>query len=99
MTNYLRRHTPIDPANVLDCGSAIRLLGRDDYIIRDHVVIDERPHSASPLHAAARTILGMWRQRYLTRRHLAMLDAHGLADIGLDATARDREIAKPFWKL
>ena len=44
-------------------------------------------------------LLRMWRRRYVTRRYLSLLDARGLADIGLDADARDREITKPFWKI
>ena len=93
MTHRPLRQTQIDPADVLDCGSAIRLLGRDDYIVRDHVFeVDARPHRLVET-------LGLWRRRYLTRRHLAALDGHGLADIGLDRAARDREVAQPFRKL
>ena len=95
MTNRLRRHTPIDQADVLDFGTAIRLRGSGDYIIRSHVFIDEPPSRRTGVAAT----IALWRQRYLTRRHLAALDAHGLADIGLDGAARDREVAKPFWKL
>jgi uncharacterized protein YjiS (DUF1127 family) len=93
MTNRLRQRTPIDLLDVLDCGSAIRLLGRDDYVIRHHVfAVEARPRRLMET-------LGLWRRRYLTRRHLRQLDRHGLADIGLDPIERDREIAKPFWKL
>jgi len=92
MTNHLLRHTRIDPADVLDCGAAIRLLGRDDYIIRDHVF----ETGARPPRLAE--TLGLWRRRYLTRRHLRQLDRHGLADIGIDPIERSRETSKPFWK-
>jgi len=71
------------------------LRNADDYIFRHHVFIDERPADSGSGVAAA---LALWRRRYLTRRHLAALDAHGLADIGLDAAARNREAVKHFWQ-
>ena len=67
----------------------------DDYVFRHHVFIDERPAESGGGVAAA---LALGRRRYLTRRHLATLDAHGLADIGLDAAARNREAVKYFWQ-
>jgi len=71
----------------------------DDYILRHHAFIDERPaERRASLHAAAATTLALWRRRYLTRRHLAALDAHGLTDIGLDPHAREREVGKHFWQ-
>jgi uncharacterized protein YjiS (DUF1127 family) len=73
----------------------VRLHNRDDCIVRDHQFVDRaRPRDGGGLLAMSRT----WRRRYVTRRHLALLDARGLADIGIDAAARDREIAKPFWQ-
>jgi uncharacterized protein YjiS (DUF1127 family) len=66
-----------------------------DYIIRSHLFTDEPPSRRS----GATATIALWRQHYLTRRHLAALDGRGLADIGLDREARDREVAKPFWKL
>lgn len=70
-----------------------------DYVFRRHVFIDARPAAAptSFLAAAAKT-LALWRRRRDTRRHLAALDMRGLADVGLDATARNREIVKYFWQ-
>ncbi|WP_035691369.1 DUF1127 domain-containing protein [Azospirillum halopraeferens] len=40
----------------------------------------------------------MWRERSAYRRALARMDAHLLADIGLDETTARAEAAKPFWK-
>jgi uncharacterized protein YjiS (DUF1127 family) len=92
MTNRPLRHARTDPTDALDCGSAIRLLGRDDYIIRHHVFdLAARPRRLVEA-------LGLWRSRYLTRRHLRQLDRRGLADIGIDPTERDCEAGKPFWK-
>ncbi|WP_028241662.1 DUF1127 domain-containing protein [Stutzerimonas azotifigens] len=42
--------------------------------------------------------LALWRQRVRTRRQLAMLDARGLADIGISAAERDAELSRPFWR-
>ena len=71
------------------------LRGRDDYIVRSHEFVDrERPRDGGLI-----AMLRTWRHRYVTRRQLSLLDARGLADIGIDADARDREIAKPFWQL
>ncbi|SRR5579871_1479413 len=102
MTNPLRHETSIDPAEILDCGAAIRLLGREDYIVRRHVIVDVPPGPASGgrlqrLGRMAET-LGLWRRHYLTRRHLRQLDRRGLADIGIDALEQEREAGKPFWK-
>ncbi len=44
------------------------------------------------------TLLTLWRRRAVTRRHLAGLDRRGLEDIGLDESARRRELAKWFWQ-
>jgi uncharacterized protein YjiS (DUF1127 family) len=91
MTNPLRRQTPIDPADACDCGSAIRLLGRDDYIVRAHVFDGAVTNRLT-------APLRLWRRHYLTRRHLRQLDRRGLADVGIDPIERDREAGKPFWK-
>ena len=102
MTNSLRHHT-IDPAEMLDCGSAIRLLGREDYIVRRYIFVDAPPEPASArrhtLLSRMAGTLGLWRRHYLTRRHLRQLDRRGLADIGIDAIEQEREAGKPFWKL
>ena len=79
MTHHLLRHAQIDPTDVLDCGSAIRLLGRDDYVVRDHAF----EVAARPRRLAETLVL--WRRRYLTRRHLRQLDRHGLADDDVSA--------------
>jgi uncharacterized protein YjiS (DUF1127 family) len=104
MTNAHRRHIPIDLAErILDCGSAIRLLGREDYIVRRHIFADvpHEPPSGWRHELFSRTteLLGLWRRHYLTRRHLRQLDRRGLADIDIDAIDQDREAGKPFWKL
>jgi uncharacterized protein YjiS (DUF1127 family) len=94
---------PIPAERILDCGSAIRLLGREDYIVRDHIFVDASPEPASCLHrkllSRMAETLGLWRRHYLTRRHLRQLDRHGLADIGIDAIDQQRDAGKPFWKL
>jgi uncharacterized protein YjiS (DUF1127 family) len=41
----------------------------------------------------------IWSRRSNTRRHLEELDAHRLADIGLNELDRQRECAKWFWQL
>src|SRR5262249_35992453 len=92
MTHHLHRHMPIDLWDTLDCGQAIRLLGREHYIVRDHVFeVDARPRRLAET-------LGLWRRRYLTRRHRRQLGGNGLADIGIGPVEQDREAGKPFWK-
>lgn len=39
-----------------------------------------------------------WRQRSRTRRHLALLDARELADLGLTRTEQRAEAGKWFWQ-
>ena len=91
MTRPLRQHDLVyDAADI-----TVRLRNREDYIVRDHEFVDQaRPREGSGLIAMLRT----WRRRHVTRRQLGLLDARGLADIGIDASARDREITKPFWQ-
>lgn len=55
------------------------------------------PPLAAALFRLAQTVAD-WEDRRLTRRRLATLDAHLLADIGLSAEAADAECAKPFWR-
>jgi uncharacterized protein YjiS (DUF1127 family) len=108
MTNRLRQYTPIDHAGLtFDCGVSIRLLGRDDYIVRAHAFeVDTRPSQATgrgrrkllAVFSRMAETLVLWRRRYLTRRHLYRLDRQGLADIGIDPIEQDRETGKPFWK-
>jgi uncharacterized protein YjiS (DUF1127 family) len=43
-------------------------------------------------------LLRVWRRRIRTRRHLAALDAAGLADIGVSEVERRNECVKPFWR-
>lgn len=43
-------------------------------------------------------VFGRWDERRNSRRALARLDVHMLRDIGLSASARDDESAKPFWR-
>lgn len=40
-----------------------------------------------------------WRMRRHSRHDLAMLDAHMLADIGVDPMTANDEAAKPFWRV
>lgn len=92
MTQPLRRRDLVQLAT----DATVPLRDRHDYIIRSHEFVeDTRPHRRGGLIATVRT----WRRRCVTRRQLSLLDARGLADVGLDAGTRDREIAKPFWQL
>ena len=90
MSHSLRRHDTVAYAADI----VVRLRDGDDYIIRHHEFTDAR---RDPRGLVA--LLRMWRRRYVTRGHLRLLDAHGLADIGLAADDRDREVGKPFWKI
>ena len=91
MTRPLRRDDLVHYAADI----TVRLHDRDDYIVRRHEFVDHaRPRDSGGLIATLRT----WRRRYVTRQQLGLLDARGLADIGIDAGARDREIAKSFWQ-
>ena len=40
----------------------------------------------------------VWQTRIDERRHLAELDDHLLADLGLDRDTRNAETSKPFWR-
>ena len=92
MTQPLRRHDLVHSAADIE----VRFHDRDDYIVRNHEFVDHtRPRDSGGLIA----MLRRWRRRYVTRRQLSLLDSHSLADIGIDAGVRDREIAKPFWQL
>lgn len=61
-------------------------------------------NSARPLPLLSRLTLGFaltvvaWQDRLRTRRALSRLEAHRLADIGLDADYVASEINKPFWR-
>ncbi len=39
-----------------------------------------------------------WQKRLETRDTLAAMDQSRLDDIGMSSAARDREVAKPFWR-
>ncbi|WP_376748953.1 DUF1127 domain-containing protein [Stutzerimonas nitrititolerans] len=45
-----------------------------------------------------RLLLRLWRQRSRTRRQLAALDEHLLADAGISSSERTEELNKPFWR-
>ncbi|PWC32598.1 DUF1127 domain-containing protein [Azospirillum sp. TSO35-2] len=47
---------------------------------------------------AASNMLGLWRQRIVTRRELGYLDDRMLQDIGFSRLDADREMSKPFWR-
>jgi uncharacterized protein YjiS (DUF1127 family) len=40
----------------------------------------------------------VWHHRHRTRRQLRALDRRALIDVGIDAEARDREVAKWCWQ-
>ena len=96
MTHPLRHDTQIVLASFESFTGGIRLRGRNDYVIHDHVFADSEQRPVGPL-AAVAALLSTWRLRWVTRRHLRALDRHGLADIDIDPVTRDRECAKPFW--
>lgn len=43
-------------------------------------------------------LLRLWRQRSRTRRQLAALGDHLLADTGISRSERLEELNKPFWR-
>lgn len=43
-------------------------------------------------------LVARWHERWLSRRHLANLDADALNDIGLSPADARREANKPFWQ-
>ncbi|MBP2302253.1 DUF1127 domain-containing protein [Azospirillum picis] len=47
---------------------------------------------------AATNMLGLWRQRIVTRRELGYLDDRMLQDIGFNRLDAEREMSKPFWR-
>lgn len=53
-----------------------------------------RPHWLTAVHA---TLL-RWQLKRRTRRQLAQLDAHQLADVGIGPGERLAELDKPFWR-
>jgi uncharacterized protein YjiS (DUF1127 family) len=90
MFHSLRRHDTATYAADI----TVRLRHGDDYIIRHHEFADDVHYRDAQGLVA---LLRIWRRRYVTRRQLRLLDARGVADIGLDAHARDCEVGKPFW--
>lgn len=46
----------------------------------------------------ALTVIGMWRDRARSRRHLLWLNEHQLRDIGIDRMSALHEASKPFWR-
>ncbi|MDO9625926.1 MAG: DUF1127 domain-containing protein [Pseudomonas sp.] len=53
--------------------------------------------SCGPL-ARLRSTLRRWQLNVHTRRHLARLDPHLLADAGISPSERLAELEKPFWR-
>jgi uncharacterized protein YjiS (DUF1127 family) len=49
-----------------------------------------------PLQIIATLLL--WKRRIVSRRELARLDAHLLADTGISHYQREAELRKPFWR-
>lgn len=56
------------------------------------------PTGLSALFANLAATVAVWRQRASVRNELAGLNLATIQDLGLDATAVEREIAKPFWR-
>jgi uncharacterized protein YjiS (DUF1127 family) len=53
---------------------------------------------AACLWRQAAATMRVWEARHATRRALAELDSHRLADIGKTAAQARHEAAKPFWR-
>ncbi|WP_112308968.1 DUF1127 domain-containing protein [Pseudogemmobacter bohemicus] len=58
----------------------------------------DRLPPVSRLLVMAGLALASWQNRKRSRLSLSRLDDRLLSDIGLPASARDSEIAKPFWR-
>lgn len=43
-------------------------------------------------------LIGLWRHRHRSRRHLATLDDRELADVGLSRAEQWQECRKRFWE-
>lgn len=55
-------------------------------------------YSSHWLSALVDTIF-LWSKRAIQRRHLARLDFRMRQDVGLDPTAIEQEVIKPFWRM
>lgn len=64
----------------------------------DNATLAASPRTSFSLRGGVFQLLGLWSQRVRTRRALAALDHHGLADIGIDIEAAHAEATKPFWR-
>jgi uncharacterized protein YjiS (DUF1127 family) len=53
--------------------------------------------SFSQLIARGAEMISLWQERAEGRQHLAALDDHMLADIGLTRAEAEQEANKPFW--
>ncbi|WP_210426295.1 DUF1127 domain-containing protein [Marinobacter confluentis] len=66
-------------------------------------IIRKADAAAKAQNAVMVVISGKWVMQMLqsrrTRRHLAQLSDHLLADIGLTEEQRQAELLKPFWKI
>lgn len=60
-------------------------------------LIPAKPRFAGPLQSILE-MLAVWRHRSRTRRHLALLDARELADLGLTRAQQRAEAGKWFWQ-
>jgi len=56
------------------------------------------PVSSAATRYSIKQLVRLWMQRARTRRQLATLLPHELADIGVDATSARIESSKPFWQ-
>ena len=62
------------------------------------IVLPAKPRFAGTLQSAL-AVLAVWRHRSRTRRHLALLDARELADLGLTRAQQRAEAGKWFWQV
>ncbi len=54
--------------------------------------------AGKPLTAPMSSILWLWSERAIQRRHLAGLTQRELDDVGISREAATQEAAKPFWR-
>jgi len=63
-----------------------------------HSLIGSKPIWLSGVLPSFSREIARWMERRKQRRYLATLDARLLNDIGVSESARENEIAKPFWQ-
>ena len=65
---------------------------------RTHLPVPRPEHSADLNWLSLYSLMRQWQRNRRTRQQLAQLNDQQLADAGISAAQRDRELAKPFWR-